>query len=253
MASKSEEYMTTTKEHKETAGAVLKLPDELTINEGTYSCFWNNNFSFKTKKDIISRTVEQVSGRLKEYWKLNSYIKNDDYTRLINFLSSKYFSYILEVFNDIDAGDLFLSNMEYEIIEFTNILTEDDISTILKINDEIKRQLQIYAHHEELVETRDSNIIMWSNGCSCWNIAHMMKKEIKRGSTVKLDATMVLVPYSENKIKKYLCILDKSPLYRHSFEAIYERGETPFVEGVLGWVSKIIETNEYRNMQKKYA
>jgi hypothetical protein len=178
------------------------MTEGFTIHERTYSCFWDNNFNPETKKDIISRVVEQIPDRLKGYWKLQDYIKNDDYTRLINFLSSKYFSYLFEVCNDMDAGDLFLSNVEYEIIEFISELTEEDISIIMKINDEIKRQIQIYANREELVETGKSTVIMWSNGCSCWNIAYIMNEQIKKGNAIKLDASMVLVPHSRSKVKK---------------------------------------------------
>ncbi len=227
------------------------MPEEFTIQERTYACLWHHNFNAETKKDIISRVVEQTQTKLKEYWKLRDLIKNDDYTRLINFLSSKYFSYILEVFNAIDAGDLFLSNIEYELIKFMSELTEDDIQIILKINDEIKRQIQTYAYHEELVETTKSIIITWSNGCACWNT--YTTKEIKKGNTVKLDASMVLIPFPIGKVRKYLCILDQNPLYKYSFEAIYQRGETSFFEGILGWTAKTIETEEYKKMQEKYA
>jgi len=227
------------------------MTEEFTIQERTYYCIWNNNLSPETKKDIVSRVVEQTHTKLKEYWKLRDFIKNDDYTRLINFLSSKYFSYLLEVFNDIDAGDLFLSNIEYELIKFTSGLTEDDIQIILKINDEIKRQIQTYAYHEELVENTKSIIIVWSNGCACWNT--YSTKEIKKGNTVKLDASMVLVPFPRNKVIKYLCLIDQNPLYKYSFEAIYQRGEGSFLEGVLGWMSKVTETEEYRKMQEKYS
>lgn len=227
------------------------MSKEFTIQERTYSCLWHHNFNFDIKKDIISRVVEQIHGKLKEYWKLRDFIKNDDYTRLINFLSSKYFSYLLEVFNAIDAGDLFLSNIEYELIKFTGELTEDDTQIILKINDEIKRQIQTYAYHEELVETTKSIIIVWNNGCACWNT--YTTGEIKKGNTVKLDASMVLVPYQRNKVNKYLCLIDQNPLYKYSFEAVYQRGETSFLEGILGWTLKQKETREYKTMQEKYA
>jgi hypothetical protein len=203
------------------------------------------------KKDIISRVIEQTQTKLKEYWKLKDYIKNDDYTRLINFLTKKYFAYLLEVFNAIDAGDLFLSNIEYELIKFTSGLTEDDIQIILKINEEIKRQIQTYAYHEELVENTKSIIIVWSNGCVCWNT--YSTKEIKKGNTVKLDASMVLVPFPRNIVDKYLCLIDQNPLYKFSFEAVYQRGEGSFLEGVLGWMAKVTETEEYQKMQEKYS
>lgn len=227
------------------------MTEEFTIQERTYYCIWNNNLSPETKKGIVSRVVEQTTDKLKKYWKLKDYIKNDDYTRLINFLSKKYFSYLLEVFNAIDAGDLFLSNIEYELIKFTSELTEDDIQIILKINEEIKRQIQTYAYHEELVETTKSIIITWSNGCACWHT--YSTKEIKKGNTIRLDASMVLVPFPRNKVIKYLCLIDQNPLYKYSFEAIYKRGETSFLEGVLGWTTKIIETDEYKKMQEKYS
>lgn len=227
------------------------MTEEFTIQERTYYCIWNNNLSSDMKKDIVSRVVEQTTDKLKKYWKLKDYIKNDDYTRLINFLSKQYFSYLLEVFNDIDAGDLFLSNIEYELIRFTSGLTEDDIQVILKINDEIKRQIQTYAYHEELVETTKSIIIVWGNGCACWNT--YSTKEIKKGNTVKLDASMVLVPFTRNVVNKYLCLIDQNPLYKYSFEAVYKRGEGSFLEGVLGWMTKTIETEEYKKMQEKYS
>lgn len=227
------------------------MAEEFTIQERTYYCVWNNNLNAETKKDIISRAVEQVQSKLKEYWKLKDFIKNDDYTRLINFLSKKYFSYLLEVFNAIDAGDLFLSNIEYELIKFTSELTEDDIQIILKINEEIKRQIQTYAYHEELVETTKSIIIVWSNGCACWTT--YSTKEIKKGNTTKLDASMVLVPFPRNIVIKYLCLIDQNPLYKYSFEAVYKRGETSFLEGVIGWMSKAIETEQYKKMQEKFA
>ena len=227
------------------------MTDEFTIQERTYYCLWNNNLNPETKKDIVSRVVEQTKTKLKEYWKLKDYIKNDDYTRLINFLSKKYFSYLLEVFNAIDAGDLFLSNIEYELIKFTSELTEDDIQIILKINEEIKRQIQTYAYHEELVENNKSIIIAWSNGCACWNT--YSTKEIKKGNTVRLDASMALVPYPRNIVNKYLCLIDQNPLYKYSFEAIYKRGETSFLEGVVSWMNKVTETEEYQKMQEKYS
>lgn len=120
-------------------------------------------------------------------------------------------------------------------------------------NDEINKQIQTYAHHEELVETDKSTIIMWGNACSCWNVAYFMKEQIKKGNTVKLDASMVLVPYSRNRVKKYLCLLDQSPMYKYSFEAVHQRKETPFLEGVLGWILKQTETEEYKKMQEKYV
>lgn len=229
------------------------MPKEFSIQERTYSCFFNNNFNSETKKEIISRTVEQVVDKFKKHWKFEYYIKDSDYTRLINFLLRQSFSYLLENFNALDIGDLFLSNIEYEIIQFTNELTEDDISIILKINDEIKRQIQTYAHHEELVETSKSTIIMWSNSCKCWDIIYLMKEQIKKGNTVKLDASMALVPYPRSKVIRYLCLLDQSPIYKYSFEAVYQRGETPFLEGVFGWITKTIETEEYKKMQEMYA
>lgn len=67
------------------------MAEEFTIQERTYYCVWNNNLNAETKKDIISRAVEQVQSKLKEYWKLKDFIKNDDYTRLINFLSKIFF------------------------------------------------------------------------------------------------------------------------------------------------------------------
>lgn len=229
------------------------MPKEFTMQERTYSCFWHSNFNRETKKEIISRTVEQVIDKFKKYWKFEYYIKDSDYTRLVNFLLRQSFSYLLENFNELDIGDLFLSNIEYEIIQLTNDLTEDDISIILKINEEIKRQIQTYAHHEELVETSKSTIIMWGNACGCWNIAYFMKEQIKKGNTIKLDASMVLIPYPRSKVKKYLCLLDESPLYEYSFEAIYEKREVPFIEGILGWITKTIETEEYKTLQEIYA
>ncbi len=44
----------------------------------------------------------------------------------------------------------------------------------------LMKQIQTYAHHEELVETSKSNILIWSNGCSCWRIAYIMKEQIKK-------------------------------------------------------------------------
>lgn|SRR3990167_4020482 len=229
------------------------MPKEFSIQERTYSCFFNNNFNSETKKEIISMTVDQTVDKLKKHWKFGYYIKDSDYTRLVNFLLRNSFPYLLENFNELDVGDLFLSNIEYEIIQFMNEITEDDVSIILKINDEIKRQIQTYAHHEELVETSKSIIIMWGNSCACWNIAYFMKEEIKKGNTIRLDASMVLVPYPRSKINRYLCLLDQSPIYKYSFEAVYQRGETPFLEGIVGWMAKTIETEEYREMQKRYA
>jgi len=229
------------------------MSKEFTIQEMTYSCFWYSNFNNETKKEIISRTVEQNIDKFKKHWNFKYYIRDSDYTRLVNLLSKQTFSYLLEKFNELDTGDLFLSNIEYEIIEFTNGLIEDDISIILKINDEIKRQIQTYAYHEELIETSKSSIIMWSNACACWNITYFMREKIKKGNTIKLDASMVLLPFLGNKVKKYLCLLDQSPLYKYSFEAVYQRGETPFLEGILGWVSKTIETEQHKQMQEKYA
>ncbi len=75
----------------------------------------------------------------------------------------------------------------------------------------------------------------------------------QKGNTVKLDESMVLVPYPRSKLKKYLCILDQFPLYKYSFEVVYERGEIPLLEGILGWIAKTIETEEYRIMREKYA
>lgn len=229
------------------------MTEELTIQERTYSCFWVSNFNSETKKEIISRTIEQTVDKFKDNWKFKYYIKDSDYTRLVNFLFKNSFSYLLENFNDIDVGDLFLSNIDYEIIEFTKELTEDDISIILKINEEIKKQIQTYAYHEELVETTKSSVIIWGNACACWNIAYFMKEQIKKGNTIRLDASMVLTSYPRGKVKRYLCLLDQSPLYKYSFEAIYERGETPFLEGIYGWMAKTIETEEYIKMQEKYA
>ncbi len=228
------------------------MTEEFTIQERTYYCIWNNNLNPETKKDIVSKVVEQTQTKLKEYWKLRDFIKKDDYTRLINFLFKQHFSYLLEVFDAIDSGDLFLSNIEYELIKFTSELTEDDIQIILKINDEIKRQIQTYAYHEELVETNKSIIITWSNSCACWN-TYSTEETTKKGNTVRLDASMVLVPFPRNKVKKYLCLIDQNPLYKYSFEAIYKRGETSFLEGVLSWMSKTIETEEYKRMQEKYS
>ncbi len=228
------------------------MTEEFTIQERTYYCLWNNNLNPEAKKDIVSRVVEQTQTRFKDYWKLKYLIKNDDYTRLINFLFKQHFSYILEVFNDIDAGDLFLSNIEYELIKFTSELTEDDIQIILKINEEIKRQIQTYAYHEELVETSKSIIIIWGNGCACWN-TYSTEESTKKGNTVRLDASMVLVPFPRNKAKKYLCLIDQNPLYKFSFEAVYQRGEGSFLEGILGWMSKVTETEEYKKMQEKYS
>lgn len=229
------------------------MSKEFTIQERTYSCFWYSNFNSETKKEIISRTVEQAIDKFKKHWKFEYYVRDNDYTRLVNFLVKNSFSYLLQEFNEIDVGDLFLSNIEYEIIQFMNEITEDDTSNILKINDEIKRQIQTYAYHNELVETSKSTIIMWSNACACWNITYFMKEQIKKGNTVNLDASMVLIPYPRSKVKKYLCLLDQSPLYKYSFEAIYERREVPFLEGVFGWILKTIETKEYKEMQEKYA
>ncbi len=236
------------------------MTKEFSIQERTYSCFFNNNFNYETRKEIISRTVGQTIDKFKKHWKFEYYVKDGDYTILVNFLVKQSFSYLLENFNELDAGDLFLSNIEYEIIQFMDEMinskmpsTEDDISIILKINDEIKRQIQTYAHHEELVETGKSTIIMWGNACACWNIIYFMKEQIKKGNTVQLDASMVLVPYPRSKVNRYLCLLDQSPLYKYSFEAVYQRGETPFLEGVVGWMAKTIETEEYKKMQEKYA
>lgn len=229
------------------------MTKEFTIQERTYSCFWYSNFNSETKKEIISRTVDQAVDKLKKHWKFGYYIKDSDYTRLVNFLLRNSFPYLLENFNELDVGDLFLSNIEYEIIKFMNEITEDDTSIILKINDEINRQVQTYAHHEELVETSKSSIIMWGNACACWNIAYFMKEQIKKGNTIKLDASMVLVSYPRSKVNRYLCLLDQSPTYKYSFEAVYQRGETPFLEGVVGWMAKTIETEEYKKMQEKYA
>lgn len=64
---------------------------------------------------------------------------------------------------------------------------------------------------------------------------------------------MVLVPFPRNIVIKYLCLIDQNPLYKYSFEAVYKRGETSFLEGVIGWMSKAIETEQYKKMQEKFA
>lgn len=230
------------------------MSEEFSIKEMTYSCFWYSNFDTETKKEIISRTVEQIIDKFRQHWNFKYYIKDSNFTRLIDHLQKNFtFSRLIEMFNEFNIGDLFLSNIEYEIIQFTNQLTEDDISIILKIDDEIKRQIQRYIYHEELVETSKSTIIMWGNACECWGIAYFLKEQIKKGNTIKLDASMVLIPYSRSKTKNYLCLLDESPLYKYSFEAIHERRETPFLQGILGWMLKRTETEEYKMMQEKYV
>lgn len=116
------------------------MPEEFTIEERTYQCFWYSNFDRETKKEIISRTVEQIVGKFKNHWKFEYYIIDGNYTRLVNFLLTQSFSYLLENFNNLDIADLFLSNIEYEIIQFMNetinskmLSTKDDTSAILKI------------------------------------------------------------------------------------------------------------------------
>jgi hypothetical protein len=223
------------------------------IQERTYSCFWHRNFDAETKKEIMSRTIEHITDKLKEHYRFKYYIKDNDYTKLIDHLyrNNYYytFSRLLEMFSEFGAADLFLSNIEYEIIQYLDKLTEDDISIIMDINEEIERQLKTYGRHEELVEKR-STIIMWSNKCVCWNIVHL---KIKKGDTIKLDASMVLVPYPKSKVRKYLCLLNESPLYKYSYEAVYERGEVPFIEGVLGWMDMVISTETYRKMREERA
>lgn len=224
------------------------------IEHRTYSCFWYTGFTSDTRKKIISRTVEQIIDKMKGHWNFRYYIKDGDYTRLINHLHKNFtFSNLIETFNEFNAGDLFLSNIEYDIIQFMEQFDEDDFSTISKINEDIKSQIQRYENREELVTNSNSTIIIWGNGCGCWGIVHSMKDQIKKGNSIQLDASMVLVPYFPSKVKRYLCLLDDSPIYKYSFEAIYERREVPFLEGVLGWVLKTIETEEYKKMQEKYA
>lgn len=227
---------------------------EFDIKQRTYSCFWHTNFNTETRKEIISRTVEQIIDEMKNHWNFRYYIKDSDYTRLINHLHKNFtFSRLIETFNEFNAGDLFLSNIEYEIIQFMEQLDEDDFSIISKINEDIKSQIQRYENREELVTNSKSTVIMWGNACGCWNISYFMKEQIKKGNSIQLDASMVLVPYPRSKVKNYLCLLDESPIYRYSFEAVYERREVPFLEGILGWILKTIESEEYKKMQEKCA
>lgn len=214
------------------------------------ACFWYHHINLEKKKEIIARIIEPIIDQLKDY-RFRYYIKDKDYTKLVSHLIKNFlYDRLIDVFVEYNILDEYLSNIEYEVIDYISQLTPEDIATISKINNEIVKQIQHYTYHNELIETSKFTIIMWSNASKSWGITHY---KLKKGEEVKLDAGTVLVPFSKSNVSKYICLLNESPLYRYSFEAGAKRGFIGHLETILEWALKQMETEEYKKMQEKYT
>lgn len=212
------------------------------------ACFWHNNLTTVEKTTVLARAIESVVHEISKDFYLESYVKGNDYTRMINYIIKNYsFDSIITKLGDRSVIDDFISIMLYEISEYTTSLTDEDIEIMLDINNEIEK-IQFYGHHNELVESGRSTVLKWSNSCECWNVSYF--RELKKGNEITLDANEILVSYPKSKVNKYLCLLNELPLYKYSFEAGEERSH---LITTLEWILKCMETDEYQKMREKYA
>jgi hypothetical protein len=130
----------------------------------------------------------------------------------------------------------------------SEMLDDESLSMIKEINEKIKERTT-YGRRNELAE-ENSIVLTWSNASKAW----YPTGKAKRKETVNLDSNMILVKDSKDKSKlgHVTSCLSNYPLYGASFEAIYERKETPFVVGIMTWIERQLQKEEAEEERKKH-
>lgn len=131
----------------------------------------------------------------------------------------------------------------------SSMLDDESKKIIEEINKKVEERTS-YGRRKELAET-NSIILSWSNSSKSWNPAGRAKK----GEEVDLGANMILVKNIKDitKLGHISSCLQELPLYKLSFEAIYERKETPFVTGLATWMERKMQELKAKEDQEKNA
>jgi len=112
-----------------------------------------------------------------------------------------------------------------------------------------------YGIREELVKRDNSAVLMWSNGSRKWTVIHpdspTAREAKKAGTTIELDANMIVVPFDYETVKKFADCLPPLPLYYCSFEAKM-RGEVQPEMATLCWALKQLERALEEKWRERY-
>lgn len=129
-------------------------------------------------------------------------------------------------------------------------LLDNETKSIIKETDEKISERTSYGRRNELAEN-NSMVLTWSNNSKAW----YPTEKAKKGETINLDTNMILLKETKDKIKlgHATSCLQNFPLYSLSHEAIYERKETPILEGLAMWVERQFQKEKEIAERKKYA
>ncbi len=127
---------------------------------------------------------------------------------------------------------------------------DDETKSIIEETNEKVRERTSYGRRNELSEY-NSLVLTWSNDSKAW----YPTAKAKKGETVNLDANMILIKETKDKIKLSHAVscLQNLPLYSLSYEAIHKRKETPLIEGMKMWVERQLQKEKEIESRKKNA
>jgi hypothetical protein len=129
-------------------------------------------------------------------------------------------------------------------------LLDDETNSIIKETNEKVSERTSYGRRNELAE-HNSMVLTYSNESRAW----YPTAKAKKGKTVDLDANMILLKETKDKVKlgHAASCLNPLPLYGLSFEAIHKRKETPWLEGTAMWVERQLQKEKEIVERKKRA
>jgi hypothetical protein len=154
----------------------------------------------------------------------------------------------IERINDITENiKSFGKNKSFYLPCVPEVLDDDSISIVKDVNKKVDERTT-YGRRNELSED-NSIVLTWSNYSKAWYPTGKAKK----GEEINLDSNMILVKDIKDKSKlgHAVSCLKNHPLSAVSFEAIYERKETPFLPGLLTWVERQIQMKKEIEERKK--
>jgi hypothetical protein len=94
--------------------------------------------------------------------------------------------------------------------------TEKDLENVSKINNIIEGQ-DSYGHRQWT--QKEGIVATWSNGSEMWYLDHMYTEQLKKKTSVSLDANQVVLPVNEKEFLRVHKRIAPLPLYFGSFEA----------------------------------
>lgn len=147
----------------------------------------------------------------------------------------------------------------------SELVDEDTQRYINEIN-KISKERTSYGIREEITDKK-SFILSWSNANKAWypygktqeNVKggkEIYSYKAKKGMKIKLDSNQILVPIEDDKDLDKLghaaSCSSTYPLYKLSFEAVWERKETPVILGLLSWIERQKARLKEEQERKKY-